>query len=121
MENLAQLRARHAVDWAPNVKAGKGDGSPSAVVKKVPAQIIQNGLLGALAFALEDNPGHLSVFRGAIKHLAEIRQKGFDLGIAETDPERFFSALCAASSNVLRAVTAETMAYLEYLRRFVKK
>lgn len=120
MENLAQLRARHAVDWAPHVKPGKGDGKASAVVKKVPAQIIQNGFLGALAFALEDNPGHLSVFKGAINHLAEIRQKGFDLGIAETEPERFFSTLCTDPAEVLRAVTAETMAYLEYLRRFVK-
>lgn len=120
MENLAQLRARHALDWAPHVKAGKDDGKASAVVKKVPAQIIQNGLLGALAFALEDNPGPFSVFQGVVKHLVAIREKGFDLGIEETDLERFFSALCKAPSQVLRAVTAETMAYLEYLRRFVK-
>lgn len=121
MTNLAQLRALHAKDWANHVKSGEG--GSRAIAKKVPAQIIQNGLLGAFAFALEGNEGHLSVFKGVINHLSLIKNEGFDLGIVKLDsnkPEEFFQELCAESADVLRAITSETMEYLNYLRRFVK-
>ena len=118
MENLAQLRALHAKEWAPSVKSGEG--GSRAIAKKVPAQIIQNGLLGAFAFALEDNEGHLSVFKGVIRHFSILREKGFDFEISKTDPGEVFQELCSKSSDVLRAVTAETMEYLNYLRRFVR-
>ena len=121
MKNLAQLRAIHANDWAPSVK--EGEGGSRAIAKKVPAQIIQNGLLGAFAFALEGNEGHLSVFKGVIKHFAQIKNEGFDFGIAALNPDKpedFFKELCRKPSDVLRAITAETMEYLNYLRRFVR-
>lgn len=121
MRNLAQLRALHANEWAKHVKSGEG--GSRAIAKKVPAQIIQNGLLGAFAFALDGNEGHLSVFKGVISHLSLIKNEGFDFDVAKLDsnkPEEFFQELCTKSSDVLRAVTAETMEYLNYLRRFVK-
>lgn len=121
MKNLAQLRALHAKEWAPSVKSGEG--GSRAIAKKVPAQIIQNGFLGAFAFALEGNEGHLSVFKGVIQHLALIKKEGFDFGVAKLEsnnPEAFFSELCSKSSDVLRSITAEAMEYLNYLRRFVK-
>lgn len=118
MKNLAQLRAIHAKNWAPNVESGEG--GSRAVAKKVPAQIIQNGLLGALAFALDGNKGHLSVFKGVILHFSLLKKDGFDFNVSETDPEKFFNEICGKSSDILRAITAETMEYLNYLRRFVK-
>ncbi len=120
MKNLAQLRALNAQAWAPSVESGEG--GSRAIAKKVPAQIIQNGLLGAFAFALEGNKGHLSVFKGVIRHFEILRkpENGFDFGVSKTDPEEFFKELCGKSSNVLRAVTDETMEYLNYLRRFVR-
>ncbi len=120
MENLAQLRAIHAKEWAPKVKKGNGGGDPSAIAKKVPAQIIQNGFLGAMAFALEDNEGHLSVFKGIIEHFSLLRNSGFDFGVSETQPEEFFKEVCKITSEKLRNITAEAMEYLNYLRRFVK-
>ena len=121
MKNLAQLRAIHAKEWAPNVKKGNGDGKPSAVAKKVPAQIIQNGILGALAFALEDNEGPLSVFKGVAQHFSLLKDDGFDFRVSATDPEKFFDQrIKEPDPAVLRAITTETMEYLNYLRRFVK-
>lgn len=119
--NLAQLRALHAKDWAKNVKSGEG--GSRAIAKKVPAQIIQNGMLGAFAFALEGNEGHLSVFKGVIQHLSLIKGEGFDFGISSLNPDKpedFFNELCSTSSELLRAITTEAMEYLNYLRRFVK-
>ncbi len=116
-KNLAQLRALHASAWAPRVESGEG--GSRAIAKKVPAQIVQNGILGAFAFALEGNKGHLSVFKGVIDHFDLLRKEGFDFDVSSTEPEAFFRELCGKSSDVLRAVTDETMEYLNYLRRFV--
>ena len=118
MKNLAQLRALNAQAWAPSVESGEG--GSRAIAKKVPAQIIQNGILGAFAFALEGNKGHLSVFKGVIRHFSVLREEGFDFDVSKTEPEEFFRELCGKSSDVLRSVTAETMEYLNYLRRFVR-
>ena len=53
MQNYEQIRARNALAVATDKKnyvfTGGGDGL--SVAKEVPAQIRENGLLGALAFA----------------------------------------------------------------------
>lgn len=49
--NLEQIRAKIAIDAAE--KIGTGSDGGRAVAKKVPALIIQNGFLAALAFAIE--------------------------------------------------------------------
>ena len=49
MNNLDQLRAKHALDAATGrtfKEANNGE-----VVKKIPAMIRRNGILGALAFS----------------------------------------------------------------------
>ena len=90
------------------------------VVKKIPAMIRQNGILGALAFAVENNDksGHADVFRAIIKHLADKQVAALT---AECEPRTFIEALTQADAAKLRAITAEAMAYLNYLRRFAKK
>ncbi len=115
MKNLEQLRAQHALAAAPNIGMGKEGGR--AVAKKVPAMIIDNGFIGALAFAIEAKDGKTTVFEAIIAHLQAC---GMMYGIAKTDPEGFLNELCAKDANVLRAVTAESLAYLNYLRRFAK-
>lgn len=116
MQNLAQLRARNAIVAAPGIGRGQGDGR--AVAKKVPAQIVQNGILGALAFAIETGAGYRDVFAAVCTHLRSPELAS--LGIAPADPESLFKALSEASADTLRAVTAETMEYLNYLRRFAE-
>ena len=117
MQNLEQLRGIHASQWAPEIKPGNGEGKASTVAKKVPALIIQDGFLGALAFALDDHPGLCSVFKGIIDHLQKTNYLQ-RYGLNHTDPKVFFQDLCGKSPDVLRAITAEAMAYLNYLRRF---
>ena len=115
MRNLEQIRAQNA--FASRDTIGKGAGGGRAVAKKVPAQIITNGFLGALAFAIEDNGGYLTVFNAIIKHLHDAK---LDCGITATDPSAFLDALSQKDAATLRAITAEAMAYLNYLRRFAK-
>ncbi len=125
--NLEQMRAQNALEASLEKKfKGANDGE---VVKKVPTMIRENGLLGALAFAMEakedkkekagiklTNPGHNDVFRAIIRHLAVV-------GIIEreVDMQTFVENLCESDATRLRAVTSEAMAYLNYLRRFASK
>ena len=114
MRNLAQVRAQNASTAAPSIGRGSGDGK--AVAKKVPAQIVQNGILGALAFAIETGAGYRDVFNAVCAHLRSPELAS--LGIVPANPEALFDLLSRASAGTLRAVTSETMEYLNYLRRF---
>ncbi len=112
MKNLEQIRAKNALKAANNPEykfCGKDGGQ---IVKKIPTMILENGILATIAFAVEDKNkgGYEDVFRACIKHL----DKRFS-------PVEFLRELTNDDSANLRAVTAETMAYLSYLRRFVKK
>lgn len=115
MKNLEQIRAKNAYDARDKIGTGQDGGR--AVAKKVPAMIISNGFIGALAFALEDNGGYLTVFRAILDHL---HKAGLDCGIIATEPAAFLAELCGKDATTLRAITAESMAYLNYLRRFAK-
>ena len=68
MKNLDQIRAKNALEAAHNKRfKGINDGD---VVKKVPAMIQQNGLLGALAFAIDKEKGYKDVLDACIEHYA---------------------------------------------------
>ena len=128
MRNLEQIRAQNA--FAAKDTIGTGAGGGRAVAKKVPAQIITNGFLGALAFAIENaankdgtidekKGGYYSVFQAIVTHL---RTKELDLGVKAENPVDLFTELSKkeTSAATLRMITAEAMAYLNYLRRFAK-
>lgn len=120
--NLEQVRARNALAAADSI--GKGKEGGRAVAKKVPAQIVQNGFLGALAFAIESSEngkdeknGYGNAFKALQKHLKDV---GKDLGVCGGDLKSFLDGLCKRSADDLRAVTDEAICYLNYLRRFAK-
>lgn len=115
MPNLEQIRAKNAYAARESIGTGKEGGR--AVAKKVPAMILANGFIGALAFAIEDNGGYLTVFNAIIRHLHDAC---LDCGVSATDPAKFLDELCGCDADTLRAITAESMAYLNYLRRFAK-
>lgn len=118
MENLDQIRAANALEAANGALfKGANDGE---VVKKIPAMIRQNGFLGALAFAKENDgkTGHADVFRAIVKHLKTLNRLS---GQKRETVDGFILDLCASDAATLRAVTDEAMAYLNYLRRFAKK
>lgn len=125
MRNLEQIRAANALKAGEKKDDYRGvkDGQ---VVKKVPAMIRENGLLGAIAFATEKNErgiikneGHYNIWRAIIDHLAKDGIKRLDNVIT---PEQFIQKLSGeqTSSAVLRDVTDEALAYLNYLRRFAQ-
>ena len=116
--NLDQLRAANAIQYKDTTFEGADGGG---VVKKVPTMIRENGFLGALAFALErkkkgerKNPGHYQVFECVVEHLKSLKR------ISASNPDDLFKELTEADSVKLRDVTAESLLYLNYLRRFAK-
>ena len=123
MQNYEQIRAKNALKAASSI--GLGNEGGRAVAKKVPALIVQDGFLGALAFAIEKSNngkdkenGYGNTFKAIIRHLPEVRK---DFGLCDGgDLQSFLDKLCAQPPDVLRAITEESIAYLNYLRRFAK-
>jgi CRISPR/Cas system CMR-associated protein Cmr5 small subunit len=127
MRNLDQIRAAHAIGKRDIRIPGTEGGE---VVKKVPMLIRQNGLLAALAFACErgrrggtwKNEGHHRVFEFVVEHLA--RCPSVELALPDGGDDlvvRYNEWLANQSSAALRLHTAEIMAYLGYLRRYVQR
>ena len=112
MVNLEQKRALNAFEACSAEKFGGKDGGE--VVKKLPPQIRENGMLGTLAFALSDK-GWEKAFDAIRLHLKSLGKVKADT-IAQLQDE-----LMKCDSRKLRDVTAETMLYLNYMRRFAKK
>ena len=112
MQNLEQKRAAHALMKADSISEGCGGGDPTGVVKKVPAMVISSGILSAMAFAKEKQHGYESVFLAFIDYSEDIYAQDLTGALDE---------LSQMSAGNLRQITAEFMAYLSYLRRFVTK
>ena len=110
MQNLEQIRALNAIKASEKYDP-KGENGGD-VVKKVPAMIQQNGLLGAIAFAMDGNNGHKDILKGAIEHYARL-----DNDVPSVF-EDFVDWIIKQDSCTLRTVTSEILAYLNYYRRF---
>lgn len=116
IENLDLVRAKHAYTAATTGPfSGKNDGE---VVKKLPPMIRENGLLGALAFALEGKDktrGYRDALDTICLHLNVLNK------VKSSNAEALLNELIEESNSLkLRDVTTEAMLYLNYLRRFAK-
>ena len=117
--NLEQIRARNALSLAESgAVSGKEGGE---VIKKIPPLIMNHGLLATAAFAFDEkNRGFKKVFDAIAAHLADP-----EIGVLPEDKgdlSKMMGFLTDdADSVVLRNATNETMAWLSYARRFVKK
>ena len=121
MQNLEQIRARNVLTFAneigtlQNINGGE-------VIKKIPPLILNHGLLATAAYSFDDKKeGWQKVFDAIAKHLADK-----DIGVVPNpvkDRQSLMDFLTATttSSEVLKLATAESMAWLQYARRFVKK
>lgn len=122
MKNMDQIRAKNALEAGRKNYQGVREGE---VVKKIPPMIRENGILGALAFAVEKsdqgkikNHGFHDVFQTIIDHLNDPQIRY----LTETQsPDNFLVWLTLQPSSTLRAVTSESLAYLNYLRRLAGK
>lgn len=114
MQNLDQIRAAAALEPAKDLSR--------SAISKLPSLILNNGLLAAAAFADADgggeNRGDLKkAMIATAKHLA-------NRGIAAAgtaDIRALITDLSGTDSLTLQRATAESLAYLAYLKRFAQK
>jgi CRISPR/Cas system CMR-associated protein Cmr5 small subunit len=121
MKNLEQIRAASALAYADagvNTRGAKG----GEVVKKLPALIMSNGLLaaGAFAYAKGEGEGWYVCFDHLASHLAHK-----EVDVVPADKKNLRSLLeylsKDADSGILQQATAESLAWLCFASRFVKK
>ncbi len=124
MKNLEQIRAAHALKfWERELKSDLGGDNDGNVISGLPSLIINNGLLATLAFAKSKKGGHETFANEIGRFLASTGEDGRKL----LDPKAgsmdgLITVLSSSDSQVLQQATAETLAYLGYLKRFqIKK
>jgi len=118
MINLEQIRAAAALKVKDANKVTKAD------VNKLPALIISNGLLAATAFAVEDGKSTRAGMKSVMDHASQHLKNpvlGLDSLAGVTNAQGLIRALTESggSSNVLQRATAEVLAFLGYVKRFV--
>ena len=118
MKNLEQIRANNAMQAAKDKLAGPNGGE---VIKKIPALIMNHGLLAVGAYAFDERTGIKGAVDAIARHLAspEIALLPAEYSKDANGLMTFLSK--EADSNQLKLCTAETMAWLNYARRFIKK
>lgn len=119
MQNLEQIRARNVLAFA---KAGYISGDKGGeVIKKIPPLILNHGLLATAAYSFTEREGWQLTFDAIARHLADPDVAVLPTNV--TDRQSMMDELTkkTTTSDVLKNSTAETMAWLQYARRFVKK
>lgn len=118
MQNLNQIRARHVMELVSKWVSGKNGGE---VVKKIPPRIMNNGLLAALAYSLDEKEGWGAIFDAIAKHLASPEIQVVDSSVKDTRTLLEYLVKKETSSAKLREATSETMAWLDFARRLIHK
>lgn len=119
MQNLEQIRAKNALTsierhGLKKTKKEAGEDSGGDILSGYPALVINNGLLATFAYSKEKKKKYKGVYDAIQDHLREekvgLLPEGKDL----------LDYLKEESSAELRLCTAETLAFLAYLKRFAK-
>ncbi len=116
MQNLEQIRAKHALEFWNNSKNDdrvKGEAGGD-VVSGLSSLIINNGLLATIAFAKEKE-GHKKFMEEIGRFLSKERMV---LNGSISSLDDFIKILTRGDSNLLQQATAEALAYISYLKRF---
>jgi CRISPR-associated protein Cmr5 len=110
MTNLEQIRASHALARSPNLDRND--------VQKLPALIINNGLLAATAFTLDSQSREaMKKVMNAVAHY--LSQRGL-IAQNQADAKGIINDLTGPGRGPLdlQRATSEALAYLAYLKRF---
>ncbi len=114
MQNLEQIRAAAAFEPAKALD--------KSAVNKLPAMILNNGLLSTVAFCCSESDGKN---RGGMKDALEITAKHLEkqnlLSSGKGNLDGLIQDLSERSSFHLQNATAEALEFIGYLRRFAKK
>ena len=119
MQNLEQIRARNALNFASQgavsgVNAGE-------VIKKVAPLIQNHGLLATAAYSFTEKEGWQRVFDAIALHLADKDIAVISHTVKDRHGLMTFLTETGTTSETLKLATTEAMAWLTYARRFVKK
>lgn len=117
MKNLEQIRAMNALASVKSGVQGKGINAGDAL-SGFPALVVNNGLLATIAFSKKQKGGHLEICDALARHLAH--KDIARLPPSADDTDGMLKHLTENDSAVLRLCTAESLAFLNYLRRFAK-
>jgi len=114
VKNLEQIRAAAALEPAKSLD--------KSAVNKLPAMILNNGLLATIAFCHSESSGgnrsHMAKALLATAHYLAVQ----NLAAAGTkDLMAFAIDLSERDSHHLQRATAEALAFIAYLRRFAIK
>jgi len=119
MKTLAQRRAAMALNHKDVKVEGQKGGD---AISGIPMLIKTDGLLAALAFAVECKDGD----RNKLKHEGENRIAAAVADHLQSEkicdaktPWDLVEELARADATTLRRATAEALAFLNYLKRFV--
>jgi len=113
MQNLEQLRAKHAL-------ANVGELDKSAI-SKLPALILNNGLLAATAFTLDGGGDNRAQMKTAMDLVAHYLRERSLVGASVSDGRTLIADLTSRDSIALQGAATEALAYLSYLKRFATK
>lgn len=113
MKTLSQVRAANALRCRGTQFKGQAGGE---VISKLPALIQTNGLLATLAFCVDKKGGHLAAAKLIADHL---RDEAIKITKSESVDE-LIDELARADAALLRRATAETLALLNYMKRFAE-
>ena len=118
-QTLAQRRAANALNAARIDGMGHGQDDGNAL-SGFPMLIKTDGALAAFAFAVERNPKKELKQRGAYLIVGAIATHLHSLGIGDAKTaDDLVDELSRSDSALLRRATAEALAFLNYLKRFV--
>ena len=122
MKNLNQIRAHSALQHKDRIAASQGGGD---AISGFPMLVLTDGLLAALAFGCESkdqpagarkHPGEYTVATAITDHL---RANGIGITEAESASDLIAELAHEETDIKLRRATAETIEFLNYLKRFV--
>lgn len=113
MQNLEQIRAKHALAHV--------GGLDKRAISKLPALILNNGLLAATAFTLDGGGENRKDMKGAMDRVAlHLRDRKL-VADRVADAQALVADLTQRNSADLQRAADETLAYLGYLKRFAVK
>lgn len=118
MTNLEQRRAWNARTKTSDCRKREGEGD---CLSGYPGLIINNGLLACLAFSLDKQGQHQRVAKAIAYHLDEMEIcRRTDGGHADAVWLLHHLSNGQTTAQTLRRATDEALAFLGYLKRFVK-
>ncbi len=111
MKTLAQVRAYNALKCKHSKLVGQQGGE---VISKLPALIQNDGLLATFAFCLDKGEDHKKIVDIIAEHLSD---EHIEITKASDADGLIYELASSEDAALLRRATAETLAFLNYMKR----